>query len=84
MRAKGLRDAGDPRPLEAQMGVLSRAAAPELAPLITTSPGFIVLGQLRSAASSTCLARSSVARRREVATLIGGMKGLAAAVDVEE
>jgi hypothetical protein len=48
------------------------------------SPGLIVLGQLRSAASSTCLARSSVDRRREIATLIGSMKGLAAPADVEE
>ena len=81
----GLRDdAGDPRPLETQRGALSRAAAPEFAPLITMSPGLIVLGQLRSAASSTCLARSSVARRREDATLIRDMKGLAAAADVEE
>ena len=39
----GLRDdASGPRPLEAQRGVLSRAAAPELAPLITMSRGLIV------------------------------------------
>ena len=82
---EGLRDdEGDPRPLETQRGALSRAAAPEFAPLITMSPGLIVLGQLRSAASSTCLARSSVARRREDATLIRGVRGLAAAADVEE
>jgi hypothetical protein len=82
---EGLRDdEGDPRPLATRGARSLEQLHPKFAPLITMSPGLIVLGQLRSAASSTCLARSSVARRREDATLIRGMKGLAAAADVEE
>ena len=70
--------------LETQRARSLEAAAPEIRPADHDVAGLDRLGPAQVGGLEHVLARSSVARRREDATLIRGMKGLAAAADVEE